>query len=699
MKISILLPYKENFSKKKAGAVSLYVKDITQKSKFKGKIKVFGETKDKVKLLNNFVHLDIKNKIFLSKTNAYLNEFIKKEKKFNSNLIEIHNRPSYVNFIKKKLNSKIIIYFHNDPLSMKGSVSIHERMYLLNNCEKIIFNSNWCKNRFIKNLNNDKYLNKVLIIPQSTSKVKINFNKKKKIISFVGKLNTSKGYDSFGKAILKILNEYQEWYSIVIGDEPREKLVFNHKRLKLLGFKSNQFILNKLKEVSISVVPSKWDEPFGRSSLEASSRGCAILSSNRGGLTETTKDSLIISKVNEKTIYKKIKLLIENKKLRHTLQKKTYKNFYLTNAYVTRLIDNLRNSINENNKNILQNKKNLKILHITNLNERFDGRLHYNTGKRLNNGFVRLGHNVLTISDRDILRQNKSFIDISGVNTLNKRILNTVINFKPNLIVLGHADNITVDTIVKIKKFYNPKICQWFLDPLIKNGPDYDKNKKRITKIDKFIDATFVTTHPKQLYFSINKSYFIPNPCDESFEYLNNSNSNPKKDLFFAMSHGVHRGVLKGGKHDDREKFLNSLKKRLSDVTFDIFGMNGVQPIWGDNFLNTLKNYKMGLNLSRGKPIKYYSSDRIVQLIGNGLLTFIDKKTKLDEIINPKGVIFYKNFKDLVTKINYFKNKPLKVRKISSFGRKDYFKKFNSTIVSKYIIEKTFNINSSKYNL
>ena len=87
------------------------------------------------------------------------------------------------------------------------------------------------------------------------------------------------------------------------------------------------------------------------------------------------------------------------------------------------------------------------------------------------------------------------------------------------------------------------------------------------------------------------------------------------------MSHGVHRGVLKDGKYDDRELFLNNLKKEISNLKFDIFGMNGVQPIWGENFLKTLSNYKMGLNLSRGKPIKYYSRDRIVQLIGNGLLT------------------------------------------------------------------------------
>ena len=46
-------------------------------------------------------------------------------------------------------------------------------------------------------------------------------------------------------------------------------------------------------------------------------------------------------------------------------------------------------------------------MHITNFNERFDGRLHYNTGRRLNNGFIRNGHNVLSISDRDIIHNNK----------------------------------------------------------------------------------------------------------------------------------------------------------------------------------------------------------------------------------------------------------------------------------------------------
>ena len=56
----------------------------------------------------------------------------------------------------------------------------------------------------------------------------------------------------------------------------------------------------------------------------------------------------------------------------------------------------------------------------------------------------------------------------------------------------------------------------------------------------------------------------------------------------------------------------------------------------------------MALNLSQGKPLKYYSSDRIAQLIGNGLLTFIDEKTKYNDFFSKDEVVFYKNQNDLI---------------------------------------------------
>ena len=84
----------------------------------------------------------------------------------------------------------------------------------------LFFNSNWTKDQFFKDIEQSNYLNKFSICYQSTkNKVEIS---KKKIITFVGKLNTAKGYDIFGQAVLK-LNKYKDWKFIVVGDEPREK--------------------------------------------------------------------------------------------------------------------------------------------------------------------------------------------------------------------------------------------------------------------------------------------------------------------------------------------------------------------------------------------------------------------------------------------------------------------------------------------
>ena len=698
MNIAILLPYKENFTKTKAGAVSIFVNDTIKISNYKNDIKVYGYTSFKDRL-NNYVNLHITKKFLNSTSSQYLNKFLVKIKNIKIDILEIHNRPSYIDFLDKNCKSKKVLYFHNDPQSMLGSRTIVERINLLKKTERIIFNSNWSKMRFLENLPNHIDYKKIIVIPQSTSKTNVNFDKKKNLISFIGKLNTSKGYDIFGKSILKILDKYPDWKSIVIGDEPREKLIFKHKNLKNLGYKNNSFILNKLKEVSISVVPSKWDEPFGRSSLEAASRGSALIISNSGGLKETTKDALVIENVTEDILYKKIKFLIDNKNYRKKLQKRAYKNFIYTNKYSSNMIDTLRSLLITKKINInLNNIKKLKILYITNFNERFNGRLHYNTGKRIYNGLVKLGHNVFSISDRDIISNYKSLVDPSGKNILNYKIIESCKNFNPDTIIMGHADNVKKETLDYLKnKNKNLKISQWFLDPITKLGPDYENNKNRLLKCEEFIDASFITTDPKSIDFNVNNSYFIPNPADESFETLKNYEENPINDLFFAMSHGVHRGTLKKGKIDDREVLLNRLFNKNEKIKFDFYGYRGKQPVWGNDFINVLSNSKMGLNLSRGKPIKYYSSDRLAQLMGNGLLTFIDKKTCYSDFFTNKEIVTYNNYDDLIEKIYKYKKDDKERKLIAKNGKLKYLKYFNSTLVAEFIINKTYDINKKYY--
>ena len=163
------------------------------------------------------------------------------------------------------------------------------------------------------------------------------------------------------------------------------------------------------------------------------------------------------------------------------------------------------------------------------------------------------------------------------------------------------------------------------------------------------------------------------------------------------MSHGVNRATLKKGKNDSRIHFLNNLIKKLENIDYDFYGFQNKEPIWGNDFYKALVNSKMGLNLSRGLPTKHYSSNRIASLMGNGLLTFVDKKTELDDMFNKNEIVIYENINDLTNKINFYKKNDKLRRKIASAGRKKYFKLFNELKTTKYIINKSLGKEANLY--
>ena len=190
----------------------------------------------------------------------------------------------------------------------------------------------------------------------------------------------------------------------------------------------------------------------------------------------------------------------------------------------------------------------------------------------------------------------------------------------------------------------------------------------------------------------------MPNCVDQSLEKLQIYNNDYfKSDVFFAMSHGVHRGVLKKGKIDAREHLINNLINITPNIKFDCYGLNGNQPIWSDDFLKILSQNKIGLNLSQGKSSNYYSSDRFSQLIGNGLLVMIDQKTKIGDFFEKDEIITYHNISDLSEKIIKYSEDNFARKKIAKKGRVKYFKYFNSKIVADFIINKTFGINKNYF--
>ena len=701
LKIATILPYKENYSTTKAAAASLWVYDFFRHSTLKKNNYIFGSTNAKDYLSYNYINITIKDlsSKLSSTTNQYCNELIKKidGKKFD--IVEIHNRPLVFNTLKKKLNSNFIIYFHNDPLSMKGSKSARERIDLLNKVEKIIFVSEWVQKRFFIDLD-QRLINKTEVVYPSIHKQNKLLKKDKKIV-FVGKLNPSKGYDIYRDAIIKILNDYPDWKAYSIGDERRNKPTINHKNHIELGYLSHKEVLNFLCKTEIAVVPSRWEEPFGRTSLEASSRGCATIISNRGGLPETSDHCIILKKLDYKNLYHEIKRLITTPNLRKYYQKKGFLNVKHITKENSLLIDDIRKSLFINYRlNFIKNK--LKIVNIYNSGQKLNHRLYnISVGKKFTNGFIRNGHDVLEISDRDFIKQNRQLSLNSASSRFQNYLIETFKNYNPDLLFFGHTNNIyleTIDTIRNLNK--NIVISQWNEDPIMKSLKDSKANIQKISHYGNIVDHNFITTHPSVFLKqnkNINNLHFIFIPVDKNIECFDVFNLKPRKDIFYAMSHGVNRAKLKKGKNDSRIYFLNSLIKKINGINYDFYGFENKEPIWADEFYNALTNSKMGLNLSRGLPTKYYSSNRIASLMGNGLLTFIDRKTHLDDIFKKNEIISYENLDDLANKINFYKNNDHLRKKIARKGKIKYFKIFNETKISKYIIDKSIGKNANLF--
>ena len=691
LKIATILPYKENYSVDKASAASLWVAEFFKNSRFKKNNIIFGNTKSKNFLTPNYKNILLKNlsSKFKSSTNEYSKKLIKEINIKKFDLIEIHNRPQIFFKLINKVQARFIFYFHNDPLSMKGSKTVIERLKLLNNVERIIFVSEWTRKRFLNGIDDKLQIKTEVVYP---SVRKQNITNKKKIITFVGKLNESKGYDIFKESVIKILKIYPNWRAISIGEEERRSIYIKHKNHTELGFLNHKKTLNILNQSEIGVVPSRWEEPFGRTALEASSRGCATIISDRGGLKETTDEAIILKKLDVRNLFNVIKKLINNPKLRKKIQNRSRKNVKHLITKNTKIIDEIRMScVPIFNINYIKNK--LKIINLYNQGQKLNHRLYnISLGKKFTNGFIRNGHDVIEISDRDYLRNNKTFNIMPNKINFQNFLINTFKNYNPDFLFFGHTKNLNTDILDEFKSINrNLIISQWNEDPVMK-GLNYSKqNISNINLYANYVDHNFITTDPsivKNKIHSQNLHFFFV-PVDKNIERYSVFKMRPKNDLFYAMSHGVNRATLKEGVEDTRINFLNGLIKKIPKIKYDFYGFSNKQPIWGNDFNNALVNSKMGLNLSRGKPTKYYSSNRIASIMGNGLLTFIDKKVDMIDFFNKNEIIFYKDINDLSDKILFYSKNDNLRRKIAENGKKKYFQLFNEKRIANYIIQKS----------
>ncbi len=120
----------------------------------------------------------------------------------------------------------------------------------------------------------------------------------------VGRAAPEKGIKEAAMAVRKALTDHPDWRSCFILSEPNTHREYFDDVISVLAPVSSQVrielsqpwsvVKERSEAAAIALVPSKWDEPFGRTALEAHAGGCAVVSSGTGGLSEISGSNAIM---------------------------------------------------------------------------------------------------------------------------------------------------------------------------------------------------------------------------------------------------------------------------------------------------------------------------------------------------------------------------------------------------------------------
>ena len=322
----------------------------------------------------------------------------------------------------------------------------------------------------------------------------------------------------------------------------------------------------------------------------------------------------------------------------------------------------------------------MRVLHIAYQQLRRYGKTRVSWAQKLSYGLIKNDHYVLDFSDRDIAAFEAPFgIRDLGHKKANKRLLETVEAAEPDLIIIGHGNIITNETLEEIKK-RNPNavLVHCNLDPLF-----VPENDAKIRYRAEVCEAVFVSTGRKELERFKDtgvRLYHIPNPVDPSIEvYDNSQRTDLPVDLVFCSN---------SNDYTRRQEIVEEVKMRLgNELVFKAHGSFGTPPVWGRDYDKALSQSRMALNLNRQEGDYWYSSERMAQLAGNGILPFTHEAARFDELLPPETLVYFSDTDDLINKIREFHHDDAKRRHWAARAREFFHREMNTRLFSQYIVE------------
>lgn len=220
-------------------------------------------------------------------------------------LIEVYNRPLIALAIARRLpGTPVVLCLQNDPQGMRGLAPAAARADLLRRLAGAVVASDWLRGRLLEGV--AAPASPVHVLPNCLDLSAIPplapLAERAPVLLFAGRLVADKGADAFVAACAEALPRLPGWRAEMIGadrfgpDSPETPFVRSLRPaaaaagVTLAGYRPQAEVLEAMAQAAVVAVPSRWEEPFGLTALEAMACGAALVTSPRGGLPEVAGD-------------------------------------------------------------------------------------------------------------------------------------------------------------------------------------------------------------------------------------------------------------------------------------------------------------------------------------------------------------------------------------------------------------------------
>lgn len=218
-------------------------------------------------------------------------------------LIEVHNRPDVALHLALTFKrTPVLLVLHNDPQGMRAARTPEERKLLVRRMAAVAPVSRYLAVRLTTGAAPS---GRIEVLPNCIDLDNIPRAERMRTILFAGRVVADKGADSFVAACALALPRLPGWRAEMIGadrfgaDSPDTPFL---RKLRpkadaagvvMSGWKPHPEVLAAMASAAMVVVPSRWNEPFGLTALEAMACGTPLLCAPRGGLAELVGEAAI----------------------------------------------------------------------------------------------------------------------------------------------------------------------------------------------------------------------------------------------------------------------------------------------------------------------------------------------------------------------------------------------------------------------